>query len=143
MRNIDDYVPELPFVAVVICVLVLGILLQLTGLWVLMLLVGGIGAFFCRSLKRAFAAGFLGVGLAWAILFAYLILTAQALAIAEFFISLLGLGGFGWLVIIISILIGALLGGFGAVFVRAFVESVDELIDSRTGAESRTDQQNE
>ncbi|MBS3794916.1 MAG: hypothetical protein KGY80_08465 [Candidatus Thorarchaeota archaeon] len=135
MRKIDESVPELPFVVVVVCVLILGVLLQLTGLWVMMLLAGGIGALFCRSLKRAFAAGFLGVGMAWAILFAYLILTAQALAIADFFITLLGLSGLGWLVIVISIIIGALLGGFGAALVRALVELVDEMIDGRMNTE--------
>ncbi len=143
MRNIDDYVPELPFVAVVICVLVLGILLQLTGLWILMLLAGGVGALFTRSLKRSFTAGFLGVGLAWTILFIYLILTSHALEIADFFIALLGLSGLGWLVIVISIIIGGLLGGFGATLVRTSVELVDEAIAGRIHTESSAQHQNE
>jgi hypothetical protein len=135
LRKIDESIPELPFVVVVVCVLILAVLLQLAGLWIMMLLVGGIGALFCRSLKCAFAAGFLGVGMAWAILFAYLILAAQAVAIADFFITLLGLSGLGWLVIVISIIIGALLGGFGAVLVRALVELVDEVIDRKMNTE--------
>lgn len=143
MPKIDESIPKLPFVLVIVCVLILGVLFQLTGLWILMLLAGGIGALFCRSLKRAFIAGFLGVGLAWAILFGYLILTAQALAIADFFIALLGLSGFGWLVIVISIMIGALLGGFGAVLVRAIVEFVDEIIDQRMDTQHSTHHENE
>ncbi|MBD3157226.1 MAG: hypothetical protein GF309_00430 [Candidatus Lokiarchaeota archaeon] len=136
MPKIDESIPKLPFVLVIVFVLILGVLFQLTGLWILMLLAGGIGALFCRRLKRAFIAGFLGVGLAWAILFGYLILTSQALAIADFFIALLGLSGLGWLVIVISIIIGALLGGFGAALVRALVELVDEVIDGRMNTEN-------
>jgi hypothetical protein len=48
------------------------------------------------------------------------------MAVAEFFIGLLGLSGMGWLVIVISILLGALLGGFGGLFGRSLVEIIDE-----------------
>jgi len=73
--------------------------------------------------------GLLGIGIAWALIFAYLSVTAQAMAIAEFFIVLLAetLSGMGWLVTVISVLLGALLGGFGGLFGRSLVEIIDAL----------------
>jgi len=70
-------------------------------------------------------AGFLGVGMAWSIIFIYLVATTPAIAIAGFFIDLLGLSeSFGIAVIVISIAIGALLGGFGRLMGRAVSELV-------------------
>ena len=127
MRKIDDIFPNLGFVPALIIVVVLAIVLQLSGAWITMLIAGVFGGLFTRKASRAFLAGFLGVGLAWGILFLYLSMTAQAMAIAELFIGLLGLHGMGWLVIVISTLFGALLGGFGALLSRSLVELVDEI----------------
>ncbi len=101
----------------------------------MMLIAGALGALFVRRIKIAFFVGFLGVGLAWSLLFVYLFITAQAMTVANFFISLLGIDGLGALVIAISILIGALLGGFGGMLGRALVEFVDEFLPSESGEE--------
>ena len=70
--------------------------------------------------------GLLGVAIAWIGFFAYLAATAQAMAIANFFIALLGLTGMGWLVIVISVLLGSFLVGFGGLLGRSLVEFIDE-----------------
>lgn len=126
MKRIDDIFPNLGFVPALIIVIVLGIALQLSGAWITMLIAGVFGGLFTRRHRLAFLAGLLGVGIAWTGLFAYLAATAQAMAIANFFIALLGLTGMGWLVIVISVLLGALLGGFGGLLGRSVVEFIDE-----------------
>jgi len=127
MRKIDDIFPNIGFIPALIIVVVLAIALELSGAWITMLIAGVFGGLFTRRTSRAFLAGFLGVGLAWGVLFLYLSLTAQAMAIANMFIGLLGLHGIGWLVIAISTLIGALLGGFGGLLGRSLVELIDEV----------------
>jgi hypothetical protein len=48
--------------------------------------------------------------------------------IADFFLGQLGLTGMGWLVFVISCLIGGFLGGFGGLLGRSVIEIVDELL---------------
>ena len=125
--------PNLGFLPALIITIVFGIVFQLTGDWKMMLIAGALGALFVRRIRKAFLVGFLGVGIAWSLLFVYLVLTAQAMDVANFFIALLGLEGLGAVVIIISVLIGALLGGFGGILGRALYELIDEIISSRSG----------
>ncbi|MHA2397075.1 MAG: hypothetical protein ACXAC0_10255 [Candidatus Thorarchaeota archaeon] len=130
MGKIDDTIPELGFLPALVITIVFGIVFQFTGSWMMMLFAGALGALFVRRIRKAFLVGFLGVGLAWGILFAYLSVTAQAMDVANIFIGLLGLSGLGALVIVISILIGAMLGGFGGIFGRALYELLDEFLPS-------------
>ena len=127
MRKIDDMFPDLGFLRALMVVIVLGFVFQLSGVWMTMIIVGVFGAFFTRRHRHSFLVGLLGVGIAWTVFFVYLTMTAQALAVAEFFISLLGISG-GILVIVISVLLGSLLGGFGGLFGRSLVELIDEFI---------------
>jgi hypothetical protein len=127
MQKIDDIFPNVGTIPAMIIVVVIGIALQLSGVWMLMLMAGGFGGLFTRRHRYSFIAGFVGVAIAWTGIFLYLIITAQALAIAEFFISLLGISG-GALVIIISVILGGLLGGFGGLLGRSLIELIDELI---------------
>lgn len=127
MRRLDYIFPELGFVPALILVTVLGVVLEMSGAWITMLIVGFLGSLAVRKASRAFLVGFLGVGIAWTLLFVYLVLTAHALEVADFFIGLLGASGLGSLVIVISVLIGALLGGFGGLLGRTTVELIDGL----------------
>jgi hypothetical protein len=136
MGKIDDTFPELGFLQALVLTIVFGIVFQFAGNWMLMLFVGALGALFVRRIRKAFFVGFLGVGLAWTILFAYLTLTAQAMDVANIFIGLLGLYGMGILVIVISVLIGALLGGFGGILGRALYEFIDEFLPSGGGEQA-------
>jgi hypothetical protein len=133
MGKIDDTIPELGFLPALVITIVFGIVFQLAGNWMLMLFAGAFGALFVRRIRKAFLVGFLGVGLAWTILFVVLAITAQAMAVAEIFIGLLGLYGLGALVIVISVLIGAMLGGFGGMLGRALYELLDDFLLSDSG----------
>ena len=135
MGKIDDTIPDIGFLAALVITIVFGLALQLAGDWKLMLIAGALGALFVRRKRIAFLVGFLGVGLAWTILFVYLSVTAQAMAVAEIFIGLLDLSGLGILVIVISVLIGAMLGGFGGMLGRALYELLDEFLPSDSGGE--------
>ncbi len=130
MSRIDDLFPNIGIIPSAIIVAVVGAALQLSGQWILMLLAGFVGALFTRKYLHSFAAGFIGIALAWSGIFVFLIVAAQALEIADFFIGLLGFSGLGFIVILISVLIGALLGGFGGILGRAVLELVDEIITS-------------
>ena len=135
MGKIDDTVPDLRFIPALVITIVFGIALQLAGDWKLMLIAGALGALFVRRIRRAFLVGFLGIGLAWGLIFVYLSVTAQAMAVANMFIGLLGLEGLGAVVIVISVLIGALLGGFGGMLGRSLYELIDEFLPSSSGGE--------
>ena len=128
MKKIDEIFPELGVIPAMIITVAIGAALQLSGAWITMLIAGVLGSLFVRRHKISFLVGFVGVFVAWLALFIYLALTAQALVIADFFLGLLGLSGLGWLVIVISCLIGGFLGGFGGLLGRSIVELVDELI---------------
>ena len=130
MGKIDDTIPDIGFLAALVITIVFGLALQLAGDWKLMLIAGALGALFVRRIRKAFLVGFLGIGIAWSILFAYLAITAQAMAVADIFIGLLDLSGLGALGIVISVLIGALLGGFGGMLGRALYELLDEFLPS-------------
>ncbi len=128
MPKIDDIFPDIGVIAAFIIVTVVATVLQLGGSWVAMLVAGALRSLFVRRHRLAFLVGFLGVFVGWLILYIYLIATAQAMLIADFFLGLLGLSGMGWLVLVISCLIGGFLGGFGGLLGRSVVELVDELI---------------
>ncbi len=123
--RIDDTFPSLPLLPTIIVIAVLALALQLSGVWLTMIIAGVFAGLFTRTHLKAFISGFFGVALAWTIIFIYRILTAQAMEIATFFIGLLGLS-IGWLVIVISVLLGAFLGGFGGIFGRSLIELIDE-----------------
>ena len=143
MGKIDDTIPDIRFLPAVVVTIIFGLVFQLAGDWKLMLIAGALGALFIRRIRIAFLVGFLGVGIAWSILFGYMYITAQAMAVADIFIGLLGLSGLGILVIVISVLIGAMLGGFGGILGRALYELIDEFLASDSGIEKATPQEPE
>lgn len=143
MGKIDDTIPNIGFLPAMIITIIFGIVFQLVGDWKLMLIAGALGALFVRRIRIAFLVGFLGIGIAWGFIFAYLAMTAQAMAVADIFIGLLGLTGLGILVIVISILIGAMLGGFGGMLGRALYELIDEFLPSDSGTEKVIPQESE
>ncbi len=142
MQKIDDIFPKVGIIPAMIIVVVIGIALQLSGVWITMIVAGAFGGLFTKRHLNSFLAGSLGVAIAWTILFIYLIMTAQALVIAEFFIGLLDMSG-GYIVIIISIIFGFLLGGFGGLLGRSLVELLDEVIASSDAKKMSKDAEKE
>ena len=104
----------------------IALVLQMTGLWILMIPAGAIGSLTVKKMRHAFLTGFLGVALAWSVIFLVLNAFAQAYIVGEFFATLIGLPGFGRWIVSISILIGGLLGASGAIVGRAVVEIAEE-----------------
>ncbi|MBD3227537.1 MAG: hypothetical protein GF329_05040 [Candidatus Lokiarchaeota archaeon] len=90
----------------------LSLALELTGIYLLMILVGIIAGIFVKKGWHSFLVGFIGVALAWGV---YFVLFAFLGPLDELF-KLIGLilGLNGSVLMIISILIGGLLGGVGA-----------------------------
>ena len=136
MTKIDNTFPNIGVLRALIITIAIAVVLQLSGAWVTMLIAGAIGSLFVRRHRIAFLVGFLGVLVGWLMLYVYLIATAQALQIADFFLGLLGPTGLGWLVIVIGCILGGLLGGFGGLFGRSLVEFIDELLPINTQEES-------
>lgn len=135
MKKIDEIFPDIGIIPALIITIVFAAALQLGGSWIAMFVAGALGSLFVKRHRKAFIVGFLGVFFGWLILFSYLILTSQALTIADFFLSQLGISGLGWLVIVISCIIGGLLGGFGALLGRSIVELIDGLIPEHPKSE--------
>ncbi len=91
---------------------VLALYLEITGVYLLMLLVGGVAGFFVKRGWLSFIIGFMSVALAWGI---YFIFFAFIGPLGEFFIligSIIGISGV--ILMILSLIIGGLLGGIGA-----------------------------
>ncbi len=90
----------------------LALLLELTGIYLLMLLVGGVAGFLVKRGWLSFIIGFMSVSLAWGI---YFIVFAFIGPLGEFF-ELIGsiIGISGAILMILSLLIGGLLGAIGA-----------------------------
>ncbi len=123
-------------VPAIIIVIILGIIFEITGAWMTMFIAGGIGALFVR--RHAFVVGFFGVALAWTTIFLYLIVTAQALGVAEVLASLLGMHGMGGAIIAISVLLGGLMGGLGGVLFRSAVELIDGIMAHEDSSSATT-----
>ncbi|SHK07185.1 hypothetical protein [Hymenobacter psychrotolerans] len=62
---------------------------------------------------RAFLAGFLGIGLGWLVLASWLNVRNEGL-LAHRVAQLLPLGGHGWLLVLLTALVGGLVGGLAA-----------------------------
>jgi hypothetical protein len=111
-----------------------AVLLQFSGYWQLMILAGMLGGVFVKRHIHAFIAGFLGVAVAWSFLFVVLVAISQAYVVGEVFATLIGMAGFGRFIVSISILIGGLLGGTGALVGYSIKDLVMEyrIQDSKT-----------
>ncbi len=97
-----------------------------------MILAGAFGCVYVKRHSHAFIAGFLGVGVAWSILFLILVQFYQAYVIAEFFATLISASGLGRFIVSLSILIGGLLGGSGALVGYSFLDLVKEYRSSKS-----------
>ncbi|MHA2379465.1 MAG: hypothetical protein ACXADS_09305 [Candidatus Thorarchaeota archaeon] len=114
----------------------LALVLQWSGSWILVIPAGIVGGIFTKRLAHAFIAGFLGVGVAWSILFLIQSTFAQPYVIAEFFATLIGFPGMGRWIVSLSILLGGFLGGLGGLVGRALVELGEEFVSTKPQSET-------
>lgn len=96
----------------------LGLLLQLFGFiwvyaWILMVVAGFMGGFLIKSSGLGFLAGFLGVLGSWLIYFIIYMFQGPFLDFANLVASVLGLGELGFVVILLALIIGGVIGGLG------------------------------
>ncbi|MGY5872203.1 MAG: hypothetical protein RTV72_08170 [Candidatus Thorarchaeota archaeon] len=106
--------------------LVLGIILQVSFQWPAMIIVGALAGLFVKRHRHAFIAGFWGVALAWCALFVIHVELFHAYEIGEFFASLIGAPGLGRFIVSLSILLGGMLGGLGALVGYCVVDLAQE-----------------
>lgn len=103
-----------------IFIIVLGFLFELAGWWYLMLLAGGLGGFLMKKNGLlSFVLGFLGIALVWSCFFIYFMIIGPLFELTILIGTLMGsflsfLETMPNLLIVITIIIGALLGGLGA-----------------------------
>ena len=95
-------------------ILVGGFILQLfLPWWMITPLCFALAAWRGLSGGRSFVAGFLGIGLGWLLLASWLSLRNEGL-LAHRVAQLLPLGGQGWLLVVVTAVIGGLVGGLAA-----------------------------
>ncbi|OON70748.1 hypothetical protein B0919_01660 [Hymenobacter sp. CRA2] len=78
--------------------------------WSAAVIAGALAFVLARTGGRAFLAGFLGVGLPWLLLAGWLHLRADG-RLSHQVAELLPLGGHGWLLVLVTAIIGGLVGG--------------------------------
>lgn len=107
---------EHSYIMGLIITLILGVLFQSMGCWYLMLLSGGIAGFLMkRSGLWSFVLGFLGTALIWGGFFVYFLIIGPLTEFTALVASVLGMfESFPNILILITIIIGGLLGGLGA-----------------------------
>jgi len=98
-------------------VILLGVLFELGGWWYLMLLAGGLAGFLMKkSAIYSFLIGFAGIATVWFCFFIYFMIIGPIFELTALIASLLGfLEGSSEVLILITIIIGGLLGGLGAI----------------------------
>jgi len=91
---------------------VLALYLEITGIYLLMLLVGGVAGFFVKKGWLSFIIGFMSVAIAWGIYFIFFAFVGPLGEFFELIGSIIGISGV--ILMILSLIIGGLLGGIGA-----------------------------
>jgi len=92
--------------------------LQLIGLiweysWILMVIAGFIGGFLLKTAGKGFLTGFLGISACWLFYLVIFMFMGPIYEFANILASIFGLTDMGFIIIILSVLIGGLIGGLG------------------------------
>jgi len=109
--------------------------------WQLIIIPGIIAGIFNRSIKFGILSGFLAVSSTWSIYLLHGIITRNVYSTLELFGGLLVGEGFGWLIIVIIILMGALFGalggGIGSALSFLLKDYVVKIISKMSNSEKR------
>ncbi|MBN2152269.1 MAG: hypothetical protein JW839_12535 [Candidatus Lokiarchaeota archaeon] len=95
-----------------------AILLSLTTVWQLCIIPPAVGSllFIKERARLAWWSGFLGVGVAWLTIVLHYVATQPAMLVADLLTwIIIGDAGLGWIGAVLTVGIGACLGGFGGV----------------------------
>ncbi|MFX1563265.1 MAG: hypothetical protein ACFFDP_08150 [Promethearchaeota archaeon] len=129
LTKIFDIFERYNMVKTFLLILVLTILLLYLLGWPGCILAAAIGGFFTRSFTRAALTGFLAGLIAWLIPIAIL-LPLGGLAVLDLFGAIAGLEGMGFILAIIILLIGGLLGLVGSLLGNAVFSLFEDRISS-------------
>ncbi|NPD89543.1 MAG: hypothetical protein HGN29_12560 [Asgard group archaeon] len=96
---------------------VFALIFVFTPLWQLSILASFIGGLFYKKMNKGALIGSVGVALAWAI---YIVIEISSTNVSTLFDQvggiIIGLTGFGWIFILVLILLGAIFGSLGGSF---------------------------
>lgn len=89
--------------------------LLMTGTWQLAFLAGFLAGILSSRIRRAMLVGAAGVMVAWAAYLVYVFVAGEGLQLANLVGEVLGVGaGAWWLLTVLTLLLGAILGALGA-----------------------------
>ena len=115
--ELDGGFYELDFLKSCLITAGIGIVLTLTGIWQLVLIAGFVGGFLPKKLKggRGFLIGFVGIVIAWMILFGiYAITTDMIDFFQRFLVEIIGFPlGVSFFALLGCSIVGGMVGGFG------------------------------
>ncbi len=109
--NVEDE-KKIFYRSILVAAILAGILC-IIPIWQLVIIAGVIAGNFHKEIKRGAKSGAAGVVIFWAIFITYKIITINAYVLLDQFGALLISEYFGWLILLIIILMGAVLGALG------------------------------
>lgn len=108
MKNEDRH-----FILSLIITISLTMIFTMIPLWQLVIIPGIIAGLFNKSMKRAILSGMLGVLVSWSIYIIYGLITRNVYSLLDQFGALIITEGYGWLLLILIFLFGAIFGALG------------------------------
>ncbi len=124
------------FISIVV-VLCLTMLLTLVPVWQLVIIPGIIAGMLNKSLKYGVLSGFIGVTLSWGIYILVGMITRNAYIILDQFGALIFGEGFGWLILILIILIASTFGAMGGGIGNGFMTLINTYIEKHPFRDSK------
>ena len=129
------------FISIII-VLNLTMILTLIPIWQLIIIPGIIAGVINKSLKYSVLSGFIGVTLSWGI---YILMGLITRNVYVFFDQLGGLifgEGFGWVFLLLIILLAALFGVVGGGIGNGFMTLINSYLEKHPYQDLKSEQQN-
>ena len=121
----------------IIIALCLTMILTTIPVWQLVIIPGIIAGFFNKSMKRAMVAGLIGVFAAWIIYILHGLITRNVYSILDQFGALIISTGYGWLLLVIIILMGAIFGALGGGFGYGLLMTIKFYIEKESSRDTR------
>ncbi len=125
------------FFTSVVVVLCLTMLLTLVPVWQLVIIPGIIAGMLNKSLKYGVLSGFIGVTLSWGIYILVGMITRNAYIILDQFGALIFGEVFGWLILILIILIASTFGAMGGGIGNGFMTLINTYIEKHPFRDSK------
>ncbi|MFX1496634.1 MAG: hypothetical protein ACFFBH_16705 [Promethearchaeota archaeon] len=101
------------FILSLVIAISLTMIFTMIPLWQLVIIPGIIAGLFNKSMKRAILSGTLGVLVSWSIYIIYGLITRNVYSLLDQFGALIISEGYGWLLLILIFLFGAIFGALG------------------------------